>query len=124
MSLRVKKEYEGVIVTRNVMGLGQVTFDPSKVDERKFENYVRMGFTEMFEEYCIYCSKSPCQCKPMCLSCGNESEKCVCKKDLSACHCPNGGPCICEPKTIEETEKKDQPLQVKKAKGTSRRGKK
>lgn len=48
--LKLKKEYEGLIITKNVLGLGQVTFDPSKVDPINYENYSKMGFEELFEK--------------------------------------------------------------------------
>ena len=46
---KLKEEYEGVIVSRNVPGLGNVIFDPTKVEPRKFENYVKLGFEYLFE---------------------------------------------------------------------------
>lgn len=46
---KLKDEFEGVIVSRQVPGLGNVVFDPTKVEPHKFENYVRLGFEYMFE---------------------------------------------------------------------------
>lgn len=46
---KLKEEFEGVIVSRQVPGLGNVVFDPTKVEPHKFENYVRLGFEYMFE---------------------------------------------------------------------------
>ena len=47
---KIKDQYKGLIITRNVFALGQVTFDPSKVDPKDYKNYVKMGFEELFEE--------------------------------------------------------------------------
>jgi len=55
---KLKPEYQGVIVTRTNMSLGQVTFDASKVDEKYFEKYVNLGFGELFEEEVITPLKS------------------------------------------------------------------
>lgn len=46
---KLKPEYDGVIVSKQVPGLGQVIFDPTKVEPHKFENYVRLGFEYLFE---------------------------------------------------------------------------
>ena len=46
---KLKEEFEGVIVSRQVPGLGNVIFDPTKVEPHKFQNYVRLGFEYMFE---------------------------------------------------------------------------
>lgn len=47
---RIKEQYKGLIITKSVFGLGQVTFDPSKVDPKDYKNYIKMGFEELFEE--------------------------------------------------------------------------
>lgn len=48
--LKLKKEYEGLIVSRVNPMLGNVTFDTNKVDPSKYENYAKIGFEHMFEE--------------------------------------------------------------------------
>jgi predicted neutral ceramidase superfamily lipid hydrolase len=48
--LKLKKEYEGLIVSRVNPMIGNVTFDTNKVDPSKYENYAKIGFEHMFEE--------------------------------------------------------------------------
>jgi Mg2+ and Co2+ transporter CorA len=50
MKYKLKEEYKGVIVTRNHMSIGKVTFDANIVKEEHYENYVKLGFDELFEE--------------------------------------------------------------------------
>jgi hypothetical protein len=50
MKYKLKDEYKGVKVTRNHMGIGKVTFDANIVKEEHYENYVKLGFGELFEE--------------------------------------------------------------------------
>lgn len=47
--LILKKEYEGLKITRNCIGLGQVIFDAYTVKEEHYENYQRLGFN-LFDE--------------------------------------------------------------------------
>ena len=47
---KIKNEYSGLIITKNVYGLGQVTFDSSKVDPKDYKTYVKLGFEELFEK--------------------------------------------------------------------------
>jgi hypothetical protein len=47
---KLKAEYEGIILTRTNMALGQITFDANKIKEEHFEKYVKLGFGELFEE--------------------------------------------------------------------------
>jgi len=47
---KLKPEYEGIIVSKNHMALGKITFDPTKVAPENYHNYVKLGFEELFEE--------------------------------------------------------------------------
>ena len=46
----LKPEFEGTIVTRNNMSVGKVTFDATKVKPEHYQNYVKLGFQELFNE--------------------------------------------------------------------------
>lgn len=48
-NLRVKKHLQGVIVTKNIFHLGNVTFDPYKVVPDYYKNYKDLGF-DLFDE--------------------------------------------------------------------------
>lgn len=50
MKYKLKQEFQGVRVTRNHMGIGKVTFDANSVNPEHYENYVKLGFEELFEE--------------------------------------------------------------------------
>lgn len=49
MKLKLKDEYKGIIVSRNDIKLGRVTFDTNKVDEENYKNFFRLGFEYLFE---------------------------------------------------------------------------
>lgn len=49
MKYKLKPEYEGITISRNVMGLGNVIFDANNVEPEKYHNYVKMGFEFLFE---------------------------------------------------------------------------
>lgn len=49
-SLKIKPEYQGLIITRNHMILGQITFDPFKVDPEHYINFYNNGFDYIFYE--------------------------------------------------------------------------
>jgi hypothetical protein len=49
MNLTIKKECEGLIIKRNCMAYGQVTFDYYKVLPEHYINYHKLGFP-IFEE--------------------------------------------------------------------------
>lgn len=47
---RIKKEYEGLIITKNHMAVGKITFIPSEVMPHQYDNFIALGFAEMFED--------------------------------------------------------------------------
>ena len=47
--IRLKEKYDGVTITRSVLGLGEVTFSPA-VKEEFYVNYLKLGF-DLFECY-------------------------------------------------------------------------
>jgi hypothetical protein len=46
--IRLKKEYEGLIVSRVKAGVGTITFDSTRVPEEKYINFVDL-FPDLFE---------------------------------------------------------------------------
>jgi len=48
--LKLKEEYKGVIVTRNHMKVGKVTFNANSVKEEQYINFYNLGFEELFIE--------------------------------------------------------------------------
>jgi hypothetical protein len=50
MKYRLKKEFEGMRITKNNLQHGKITFDAYRVLPEHYENYVKKGFEEMFEE--------------------------------------------------------------------------
>lgn len=48
--LKLKNEYLGVVITRNKLGVGTLTFDSSNVEEAAYENYAKLGFDDLFYE--------------------------------------------------------------------------
>jgi len=49
MKLRLKDEYKGVIVSRNDIKIGRITFDSNKVSEENYKNFYKLGFEYLFE---------------------------------------------------------------------------
>jgi hypothetical protein len=47
---KLKDEYQGLIITKKVYGIGDITFDPTKVEPKDYENYIKIGFEQLFEE--------------------------------------------------------------------------
>lgn len=47
---KLKREFEGVTITRKLLHLGIVTFDPAKVNENDYINYANIGFEDLFED--------------------------------------------------------------------------
>lgn len=47
--IRLKPEYDGVTITKNIVGLGEVTFSPT-VKEENYDNYLNLGF-DIFQVY-------------------------------------------------------------------------
>lgn len=50
MALKLKPEFQGVVITRNRLGVGTLTFDASQVKEDAYANYAKLGFEDMFYE--------------------------------------------------------------------------
>jgi hypothetical protein len=50
MNLKVKKQYEGIILTRMVLGVGEITFDPNQTSQEHYINFFNYGFDFIFEE--------------------------------------------------------------------------
>lgn len=48
--LKLKNEYKGLIITKNVFGIGNITFDETKVNPIHYDNFAKIGFEELFEE--------------------------------------------------------------------------
>jgi hypothetical protein len=50
MNIRVKNQYEGIILTRMILGVGQITFDPNNTSKEHYINFYNLGFDFIFEE--------------------------------------------------------------------------
>lgn len=66
--IKLKDEFQGMIITRTWVGVGQVTFDANKVKPEQFENFMKFGFNDLFEEVSgpelfDCCNKEICTCK-------------------------------------------------------------
>jgi len=63
--LKIKKQYEGLRVTRNDIRVGKITFDGNSVKEEHYQNYYDLGFTEIFAviEVCDKCNNGECVCE-------------------------------------------------------------
>ena len=62
--LKLKPEFEGLIITKNVFGFGNVTFDPNKATPSQYQNFKKYGFDNIFYEVevCNNCLLQECQC--------------------------------------------------------------
>lgn len=62
---RVKQDYQGLIITRNNMLVGNITLDTSKVQPEQMANFQKIGFEDVFEdvEVCDNCRQEKCSCK-------------------------------------------------------------
>ncbi len=49
-TLVLKKEYQNKVVTKKMPPFGEVTLDTNRVTAEEYPNYVRLGFSECFEE--------------------------------------------------------------------------
>ena len=49
MKLQLKPEYAGLVITKNLYAIGNVTFDADKVKQEHYENYSAIGFYDIFE---------------------------------------------------------------------------
>ena len=52
---KLKEEYnlEGLKVTKQVLGIGNITFELSKVNSEDYYKWINLGFEELFEEIVI-----------------------------------------------------------------------
>lgn len=50
MNIRVKKCYEGIVLTRMLLGQGQVTFDYNNAKKEHYINFYNLGFDFIFEQ--------------------------------------------------------------------------
>jgi hypothetical protein len=46
--LKLKPEFDGLIITRKHFIIGEITFDSNKIDPDKYENYANSGFEDLF----------------------------------------------------------------------------
>ena len=62
---RIKKDYKGLVITRNHMLVGNITFDAAKVQPEQYDNFKKIGFEDVFEEVevCDVCKTEDCTCK-------------------------------------------------------------
>lgn len=47
--MKLRNEYKGVIITRMIPGIGEITFDPFLVKEDDYNNFYNLGFEFIFE---------------------------------------------------------------------------
>lgn len=47
---KIKEQYQGLIITFFSPGIGNVTFDPSKVIPNDYPNFEKIGLDYIFEE--------------------------------------------------------------------------
>lgn len=47
--LKLREKYEGVIISRTIPGVGTITFDPFKVKQSQYQNFIEFGFDFIFE---------------------------------------------------------------------------
>lgn len=61
--IRLKDEYKGMIITRNHMLVGNVTFDSTRVAPKQYANFQNI-FPDLFEsvEICDVCVNENCTC--------------------------------------------------------------
>jgi hypothetical protein len=48
--LKIKKSFEGMIISRLHPGVGTITFDPTLAKPEQYENFIPYGFDFLFEE--------------------------------------------------------------------------
>ena len=58
--VKLKKEYEGLIVSRVKAGVGTITFDSTRVPQEKYINFVDL-FPDLFEIYTVVNISEPDQ---------------------------------------------------------------
>ena len=85
--LKLKKEYEGLVMTKKCHNLGDVTFNAISTPENLYNNYFRLeAFTHMFVyvDVCEKCKQEECICKKgkKCFHCGNLLEECTCTDSI------------------------------------------
>jgi len=50
MILKLKKEYCGIVISKNIFGIGTVTFDALKIPTEYYQNYFDLGFDTIFDK--------------------------------------------------------------------------
>lgn len=62
--IRLKEEYKGMIITRNHILVGNVTFDSTRVAQEQYANFHNI-FPDLFElvDICDVCSSEDCICE-------------------------------------------------------------
>lgn len=48
--IKIKQEFEGLVITRNTLLTGQITLDTNTVEERFYQNFINIGFGDIFED--------------------------------------------------------------------------
>jgi len=48
--LQIKKQYQGLIITRNTLAAGSITLDTNIIKEAHYKNFSDLGFDDVFEE--------------------------------------------------------------------------
>ena len=46
---RIREEYQGLIITKNVFAIGTITLDTNTIQEKHLENYLKFGFNDVIE---------------------------------------------------------------------------
>lgn len=47
---QIKKEYLGLTITKNIYNIGSVTLNTDTITSDSYDNYIKIGFSEIFEE--------------------------------------------------------------------------
>lgn len=67
MELKIKDEYRGMIISRNWVGTGKITFDANRAPEFTYVNFYKHGFEDVFDVVTSKlndcCNKEICKCK-------------------------------------------------------------
>lgn len=48
--LQIKQQYKGLVITRNLFNIGNVTLDTNTVEQHNYKNFYDIGFDEFFED--------------------------------------------------------------------------
>lgn len=47
---KIKNEYQGLTITKNIFPIGNITLDTNNFKQENIENYIKLGFGDIFEE--------------------------------------------------------------------------